>query len=153
MRCVVLFQPRPFHAAFHLRFGRPLLLFPGMSTSSILLAMCSSFVLITWSYHLSCFSVIFLDACGGTTLVVPLTCLLLAITMRHLYTAFFFVHPPADYVLGQLHDMVFGIFTPSSLFSGTKIAVLCILLLVHTYKRDIKVILNNKTVLKKKIAN
>ena len=30
------------HASFHLRSGRPLLLFPGMSTSSILLTMCSS---------------------------------------------------------------------------------------------------------------
>ena len=60
------------HASFHRRFGRPLLLFPGMSTSSILLTMCSSFILITWPYHLSRFSVIFLNAC--TTLVVPLMC-------------------------------------------------------------------------------
>ena len=61
------------HASFHLRFGRPLLVFPGMSTSSILLTMCSSFILLTWPYHFSRFSVIFLDAC--TTLVVPLMCL------------------------------------------------------------------------------
>ena len=60
------------HAFFHLRFGHPLLLFPGMSTSSILLAMCSSFILLTWPYHFSRFSVIFFDAC--TTLVVPLMC-------------------------------------------------------------------------------
>ena len=30
------------HASFHLRFGRPLLLFPGISTSSILLTICAS---------------------------------------------------------------------------------------------------------------
>ena len=60
------------HASFHRRCGRPLLLFPGMSTSSILLAMCSSFILLTWPYHFSHFSVISLEAC--TTLVVPLMC-------------------------------------------------------------------------------
>ena len=49
------------HASFHLRFGHPLLLFPGMSTSSILLTVCSSFILLTWSYHFSRFSVIFLS--------------------------------------------------------------------------------------------
>ena len=47
--CVFLFQPACFisllDASFHLRFGRPLLLFPGMSTSSILLTMCSFFIL------------------------------------------------------------------------------------------------------------
>ena len=36
------------HASVHRRFGRPLLLFPGMSTSSIILNMCSSFILLTW---------------------------------------------------------------------------------------------------------
>ena len=60
------------HASFHLRFGRPLLLFPGISTSNILLTMCSSFILVTWPYHFSRFSVIFLDTC--TTPVVPLMC-------------------------------------------------------------------------------
>ena len=60
------------HASFHRRFGRPLHIFPGMSTSNILLTMCSSFILLTWPYHFSRFSVIFLDAC--TTLAVPLTC-------------------------------------------------------------------------------
>ena len=60
------------HASFHLRFGRPLLLFPGISTSSILLTMCSSFILLTWPYHFSRFSLIFLEAC--TTLAVPLMC-------------------------------------------------------------------------------
>ena len=60
------------HAYFHLRFGRPLLLFPGMSTSNILLTMCSSFIVLTWPYHFSHFSVIFLDA--WTTLVDPLMC-------------------------------------------------------------------------------
>ena len=54
------------------RFGRPLLLFPGMSTSNILLTMCSSFILLTWPYHFTRFSVIFLDACS--TLGVPLMC-------------------------------------------------------------------------------
>ena len=42
------------HATFPLRFCRPLLLFPGMFTSSMLLTMCSSFILITWPYHFSC---------------------------------------------------------------------------------------------------
>ena len=45
-------------------------LFPGMSTSNILLTMCSSFILFTWPYHFSRFSVIYVDAC--TTVVVPL---------------------------------------------------------------------------------
>ena len=58
------------YASFYLRFGCPLLLFPGMSTSCILLTMCSSFFLVTWPYHLSGFSVIFLDAC--VILVVPI---------------------------------------------------------------------------------
>ena len=35
--------------------------------SSILLTMCSSFILLTWPYHFSRFSIIFLDAC--TTLM------------------------------------------------------------------------------------
>ena len=41
-----------------------------MSTSSVRLTMCSSFTLLTWSYHISRFSVILLDSC--TTLVVPI---------------------------------------------------------------------------------
>ena len=60
--------------SFHLRFGRCLLLFPGtgvcMSTSSIHLTMCSSFILLTWPYHLSRFSGIFLDACTKRGAVV-----------------------------------------------------------------------------------
>ena len=60
------------HASFHLKFGRPLLRFPGMSTTSILLTMCSSFILLTWPYHFSRFSILFLESC--TTLVVPLMC-------------------------------------------------------------------------------
>ena len=61
------------HAYFHLMVGRPiLLLFPGMSTSSILLAICSSFILLTCSYHFCRFSVIFLGACA--TLVVLIMC-------------------------------------------------------------------------------
>ena len=43
-----------------------------MSTSSILLTMCSSFILLTWPHHLSHFFVIFLDAC--VIFVVPLMC-------------------------------------------------------------------------------
>ena len=42
-------------AVIHLMFGRSLLLFPGMSISSILLTMCSSFILITRPYHSSSF--------------------------------------------------------------------------------------------------
>ena len=59
-------------ASFHLRFGRPLILFHGMSTSSILLTVCAPFILLTWPYHFSRFSIIFLDAC--TTLVVLQMC-------------------------------------------------------------------------------
>ena len=76
--CIVLFQTHPvmslLQASFHIWFGRPLLLFPGMSTSSMLLTMWSTFIIFTWPYHshFSRFSVIFLDAC--TTLVVPLIC-------------------------------------------------------------------------------
>ena len=61
--CVVPFQPRLFHISltriFPLMFGRSLLLFPGMSTSSTLLTVCPSFILLTRPYHLSRFSVIF----------------------------------------------------------------------------------------------
>ena len=74
--CVVFFQPRLCHISltciFPSQVWRPLLLFPGMYTSSILLTMCSSFILITWPYHFSRFPVIALVAC--TTLVVPLMC-------------------------------------------------------------------------------
>ena len=62
------------HASFHLRFGLPLLLFPAMST------MCSSFILLTWLYHLSRFSVIFWDA--YTTLAVPLMCSFRILSLR-----------------------------------------------------------------------
>ena len=49
---------------FYLRFGRPLLLFSGMSmsTSSILLTTCSSFILLTWPYTTSVKFLYFLDA-------------------------------------------------------------------------------------------
>ena len=43
------------HAPFHHRFGYSLLLFPGMSTSSNLLTMCSSFIRLTWQCHFSRF--------------------------------------------------------------------------------------------------
>ena len=72
MRCPLSAPPLSYHTCFHLRFGCPLLVFPGMSTSSILLTMCPSFILLTRPYHFSRFSVIFSDAC--TTLVVPLMC-------------------------------------------------------------------------------
>ena len=58
---------------FPLRFGRPLLSFPyNMSSSSILLTTCSSFIIITWPFHIRRFSVIFLDSC--TTLIAPVMC-------------------------------------------------------------------------------
>ena len=60
------------HASFHRRFGRHLILFPGMSTSNILLTMCSYFILLTWPYHFIRLYAIFLDACA--TLVVHLMC-------------------------------------------------------------------------------
>ena len=47
----------------HIRFGSPLFLFPGMSTSSIRLTVCPSFILITGRYHLSRFLYFFLEAC------------------------------------------------------------------------------------------
>ena len=53
--------------------------FPGMSTSSILLTMCSSFILLTWPYHLSRFSVIFSDSC--ISLVVPIMCSFLILSL------------------------------------------------------------------------
>ena len=68
------------HASFHRRCGRPLLLFPCMSTSNILRTMSSSFILHTWPYHFSRFSVIFLDAC--TTLFVPLMCTFRILCLR-----------------------------------------------------------------------
>ena len=46
-------------ASFHRRFGHRLLLFPGTSTFSILLTMCSSFILITWPNNLGNFSCYF----------------------------------------------------------------------------------------------
>ena len=44
----------------------------GTVHGGVLLTVCSSFILLTWPYHFSRFSVIFFDAC--TTLVVPLMC-------------------------------------------------------------------------------
>ena len=73
--CPLSVPPLSYRSYTHLSIlylERPLLLFPGMSTSSILLTMCSSFILITWAYHFSRCSVIFLDAC--TALVVPPMC-------------------------------------------------------------------------------
>ena len=57
--CLVLFRPclchviSLFHTSFHLRFVHPFLLFLGITTStSILLTMCSSFILIITPYTL-----------------------------------------------------------------------------------------------------
>ena len=74
------------HASFHRRFGCPLLLFPGMSTSNILLSMFSTFILLTCPYHYTRFSVIFLHAC--TTPVVPIMCsfrILSILVTPHIY--------------------------------------------------------------------
>ena len=68
------------HASLHRMFGRPLLLFLGMSASSILLTMSSSIILLIWSYHFSRFSVTFSDAC--TALVVPLMCLIRFVSLH-----------------------------------------------------------------------
>ena len=48
------------HMSLHIIFACPLVLIPGMSTSNILLTMCSSFILVTWPYHVRYFSVIVL---------------------------------------------------------------------------------------------
>ena len=73
LRCPLLTSPLSYLSYMHLStLGSASLFFffSGMSTSSFLLTMCSSLVLITWPYHLSGFSVIFLDAC--VILVVPI---------------------------------------------------------------------------------
>ena len=57
------------HASFHLVFGRPLFLFPGISALVTFLSMCSPSLLITCPYQFNLLSVIFLEACA--TLVVP----------------------------------------------------------------------------------
>ena len=72
------FSTRLCHISITGIFGRPLL-FCGMSTPIILLIMCSSFILITWPYHFSRFSVIFMDAYA--TLVVPLMCSFLILSL------------------------------------------------------------------------
>ena len=94
-------------ASFHLWFGHPLLLFPGMSTTSILLTMCSSFILLTWPYHFSHFSVILYDAC--TTLVVTLMCsfrILSLLVTPHIHLSilisFNSSHPSCPLVVAQV---------------------------------------------------
>ena len=52
------------HASFHLVFGRPFFLFPGLSVLNTFLSMCSPSLLITCPYQFNHFSVIFLDACA-----------------------------------------------------------------------------------------
>ena len=69
------------HASFHLRFGLPLLICHGMSISSILLTMCSFFILLTWPNHFSRFSVIFLATLAPLLFsLLPLICALLNVT-------------------------------------------------------------------------
>ena len=74
MCCVLLFQPRFSHISHTIiwpaTLGLAALLFvslAAMSTSSILLTICSSFVLVIWNFDLSRFSLLILDA--YTTLV------------------------------------------------------------------------------------
>ena len=69
------------HASSPLMFGLPILLVLAMSTTSTHLIMCPSFILITWSYRFSCFSVIFLNSC--TILVAPLMLISDLFSPRH----------------------------------------------------------------------
>ena len=74
--CVILCQPSLCHTSLARIFPHyvcpPLLVSPGISTSSILLTVYSSFILVTCPYHFCRFSVLFLDTCA--TLAVPLMC-------------------------------------------------------------------------------
>ena len=67
-------------ASFHLIFGRPLFLFPGVSVLNTFLSVCSSSLLVTCPYQFDIPSVIFLEAC--TTLVVPRKCSFLILSWR-----------------------------------------------------------------------
>ena len=70
----LLFQPHLCHiylTYLYFRFGRPLLLFPCISATSTLLAICFSFIRPR-QYHLNHFSAMFLDACA--TLFVHIMC-------------------------------------------------------------------------------
>ena len=75
----VLFKSR-WHASFHLVFGRPLFLFPGISALNTFLSMCSPSLLSTCPYQFNLLSVIFLEACA--TLVVPRMCSFLILSLR-----------------------------------------------------------------------
>ena len=75
----VLFKSR-WHASFHLGFGRPLFLFPGISALYTFLSMCSPSLLITCPYQFNLLSVIFLEACA--TLVVPRMCSFMILSLR-----------------------------------------------------------------------
>ena len=68
------------HASFHLVFGRPLFLFPGISALITFLSMCSPSLFITCPYQINLLSVIFLEACA--TLVVPRMCSFLILSLR-----------------------------------------------------------------------
>ena len=57
---------------FHLIFGRPLILFPGISVQTTFLSIGYSYLLITWPYQFDILLVIFLEACD--TLVVTSKC-------------------------------------------------------------------------------
>ena len=77
-------SPVPFksrwHASFHLVFGRPLFLSPGISAPNTFLSMCSPSLLITCPYQFNLLSVIFLEACA--TFVVPRMCSFLILSLR-----------------------------------------------------------------------
>ena len=47
---------------FHLIFGRPLILFPGISVQTTFLSICSSHLIITCPYQFDILLVIFLEA-------------------------------------------------------------------------------------------
>ena len=67
-------------AYFHLMFGRPLFLFPGIFVLNTFLSVCSSSLLVTCPYQFDIPSLIFLEAC--TTLVVPRKCSFLILSLR-----------------------------------------------------------------------
>jgi len=62
--------------------GRPFFLLPALSVIGTLFTMCSSSLLIICPYHMSRFSVIFVDAC--VTLLFPLIYLFLVFVIPHI---------------------------------------------------------------------
>ena len=74
------------HALFHLVFGRPLFVFLDMAILNAPPSMCSSSPFIMCPYQFNRLSVIVLETC--TTLVVPLMCSFLILSLRvtlHIY--------------------------------------------------------------------